>query len=150
MPVASARTLQSIVAASVGARRFTTTLLTGFAIVALLLSAIGVYGLVAFSVGQRTQEIGIRVALGSSPARVMRLVFWQGLGLAAAGAALGIVAGLFAARLLDSLLFNVSARDPLAFVVAPVVLLAAAALACYVPARRACDGSGERVEESVA
>ena len=137
LPVASARSLDAIVTASVGARRFTTTLLAGFAIVALLLSAIGVYGLVAFSVGQRTQEIGIRVALGSSPGQVMRLVFLQGLGLTAAGAALGLIAGLFAARLLDSLLFNVSQRDPLAFVVAPLVLLAAAAIACYVPARRA-------------
>jgi putative ABC transport system permease protein len=123
--------------ASVGARRFTTTLLTGFAIVALLLSAIGVYGLVAFSVGQRRQEIGIRVALGSSPERVMRLVFRQGLGLTAAGAALGVVVGLFATRLLDSLLFHTSQRDPLAFAAAPVVLLAAAVIACYVPARRA-------------
>ena len=137
LPVASARTLESLVAASVGARRFTTTLLTGFAIVALFLSAIGVYGLVAFSVGQRMQEIGIRVALGSSPGQVMRMVFRQGLGLTAAGAAIGIVVGLFAARLLDSLLFNTSQRDPLAFGIAPLVLLAAAAIACYVPARRA-------------
>jgi putative ABC transport system permease protein len=137
LPVASARTLESVVASSVGARRFTTTLLTGFAIVALLLSAIGVYGLVAFSVGQRTQEIGIRVALGSSPSRVMALVFRQGLGLTLAGAVVGVAAGLAGARLLQSLLFQVSDRDPLAFVVAPLTLLAAAALACYFPARRA-------------
>ncbi len=137
LPVATERTLQSIVSASVGSRRFTTTLLTGFAVVALALSAIGVYGLVAFSVGQRTQEIGIRLALGSSPSRVMRLVFAQGLGLTAGGVVIGIVMALFAGRLLDSLLFNVSERDPLAFVVAPLVLLAAAAIACYVPARRA-------------
>ena len=137
VPVASARTLGSQVDASVGARRFTTTLLTAFAAVALLLSAIGVYGLVAFSVGQRTQEIGIRVALRSSPGQVMQMVFRQGLGLTAAGAALGIVAGLFAARLLDSLLFNTSQRDPLAFAAAPIVLLVAAAIACWVPARRA-------------
>ena len=137
LPVASARTLESVVAASVGARRFTTTLLTGFAIVALLLSAIGVYGLVAFSVGQRTQEIGIRVALGSSPGRVMQLVFRQGLGLTVAGAVLGIGGGLFAARLLDSLLFHTSQHDPLAFIVAPLTLLVAAAAACYFPARRA-------------
>jgi putative ABC transport system permease protein len=137
LPVASARTLESVVASSVGARRFTTTLLTGFAIVALLLSAIGVYGLVAFSVGQRTQEIGIRVALGSSPRQVMRLVFRQGLGLTLAGAVLGILGGFFAARLLDSLLFSTSQHDPLAFVVAPLTLVAAAALACYFPARRA-------------
>jgi putative ABC transport system permease protein len=137
LPVASARTVESAVAASVGARRFTTTLLTGFAIVALLLSAIGVYGLVAFSVGQRTQEIGIRVALGSSPGRVMRLVFRQGLGLTLAGAVFGIGGGFFAARLLDSLLFNTSQHDPLAFIVAPLTLVIAAAAACYFPARRA-------------
>ena len=137
LPVPSARTLQSIVSASIGPRRFTTTLLAGFASVALLLSAIGVYGLVAFSVGQRTQEIGVRVVLGASPARVMRLVFGQGLALTAVGATVGLVAGLFGARLLDSLLFNVSERDPLAFVVAPLTLVAAAAAACYFPARRA-------------
>jgi putative ABC transport system permease protein len=137
LPVASARTLESVVASSVGAQRFTATLLAGFAIVALLLSAIGVYGLVAFSVGQRTQEIGIRVALGSSPRRVMGLVFRQGLGLTFAGAAVGVAAGLAGARLLQSLLFQVSERDPLAFIVAPLILLTAAALACYFPARRA-------------
>ncbi len=137
LPAASARTLTSIVAASVGTRRFTTTLLAGFAAVALLLSAIGVYGLVAFSVGQRTQEIGIRVALGSSPASVMRLVFAQGLALTIAGALIGIAGGLSAAQLLQSLLFDVSARDPLAFVLAPLVLVTAAMFACYFPARRA-------------
>jgi ABC-type antimicrobial peptide transport system permease subunit len=125
------------VTASVGPRRFTTTLLAGFAVVALVLSAIGVYGLVAFSVGQRTQEIGIRVALGSTPGGIMQIVLRQGLGLTLVGAALGVGAGLFGAELLNSLLFDVSARDPLAFGVAPVVLLVAAALACYVPARRA-------------
>ncbi|MFI5179230.1 MAG: ABC transporter permease, partial [Vicinamibacterales bacterium] len=137
LPIASARTLSSIVAASVGARRFTTTLLAGFAVVALLLSAIGVYGLVAFAVGQRTQEIGLRMALGSTSGGIMQMVFRQGIGLTLAGAALGVGAGLFAAQLLGSLLFEVSARDPLAFGVAPMVLVVAAALACYFPARRA-------------
>ncbi|HUL72237.1 MAG TPA: ABC transporter permease [Vicinamibacterales bacterium] len=137
LPIATPRTLSSIVASSVGPRRFTTTLLAGFAVVALVLSAIGVYGLVAFSVGQRAQEIGVRMALGSTPGGIMRLVFRQGLALTLAGAVVGVIAGLFGAELLGSLLFDVSRHDPLAFVVAPVVLLAAAALACYVPARRA-------------
>ena len=137
LPVASARTLASLVDDSVGPRRFSTTLLGAFAAVALVLSAIGVYGVVSFSVGQRTQEIGVRVALGATPGRVMGLILRQGLQPAVAGAALGIVAGLFAARWLESMLFEVSARDPLAFGAAPAVLLAAAAIACYWPARRA-------------
>jgi putative ABC transport system permease protein len=137
LPIASARALSSVLDDAVGPRRFTTTLLAAFAGVALLLSAIGVYGLVSFSVGQRTQEIGVRMALGAKPGSVMRLVFRHGLQLALVGAIIGIVGGLFAARWLESLLFEVSMRDPAAFVLAPAVLLAAAALACYWPARRA-------------
>ena len=137
LPIASARSLSSILADSVGPRRFTTTLLGSFAAVALLLSAVGVYGLVSFSVGQRTQEIGVRVALGARPGDVMRLVLRQGLQLAAIGAAIGILAGLYAARWLESQLFEVSVRDATAFGAAPAILLAAAALACYWPARRA-------------
>ncbi len=137
LPVPAARALQAVVSDSVGPRRFTTALLAGFAIVALLLAAIGVYGLVAFAVGQRTQEIGVRVALGSSPLGVMGLVFRQGLGLTAIGVGVGVLAGLAGTRWLQSLLFQVSAHDPLAFVAAPAVLVAAAAAACYFPARRA-------------
>jgi putative ABC transport system permease protein len=137
LPIANARTLASIVASSVGPRRFTTTLLATFAVVALLLATIGVYGLVSFAVGQRTQEIGIRMALGAQRANVLRLVFAHGLGLTLIGVGLGLVAGSWATRWLATELFDVSAHDPLAFGVAPTVLVIAAAAACYWPARRA-------------
>ncbi len=138
LPITTARTLNSYVEASTGSQRFTTTLLGGFAGVALLLAAIGVYGLVAFAVAQRTQEIGIRMALGARGSSVLALVLWQGLGLTAAGVACGAVATLWAARVLQAQLFEASTRDALVAIgLAPVALLAAAALACYVPARRA-------------
>jgi putative ABC transport system permease protein len=138
LPITTARTLKSYVEASTGAQRFTTTLLGGFAGVAMLLAAIGVYGLVAFAVGQRTQEIGIRVALGARRSTVLGLVLRQGLGLTAIGVGLGALATLWTTRLLQAQLFEASTRDALiATSLAPVGLLAAAALACYVPARRA-------------
>jgi putative ABC transport system permease protein len=138
LPITTARTLNSYVEASTGSQRFTTTLLGGFAGVALLLAAIGVYGLVAFAVGQRTQEIGIRMALGARRATVLGLVLRQGLGLTAIGVGLGALATLWTTRLLQAQLFEASARDALiAIGVAPLALLAMAALACYVPARRA-------------
>jgi putative ABC transport system permease protein len=138
LPITTARTLDSYVEASTGSQRFTTTLLGGFAGVALLLAAIGVYGLVAFAVGQRTQEIGIRMALGASRSTVLGLVLRQGLGLTALGVGLGALATLWTTRLLQAQLFEASARDALiAMSLAPLALLAAAALACYVPARRA-------------
>jgi putative ABC transport system permease protein len=139
LPVPNAGALADVVESSVGSRRFTTTLLGAFAAVALLLSAIGVYGLVSFSVGQRTQEIGVRVALGATPRDVMRLVFGQGVRLTLAGAAVGVVFGLFASRLLETQLFEVSVRDPLAFGAAPAVLVAAAIVACFWPVRRALN-----------
>ena len=106
--------------------------------VALLLAAIGVYGLVSFAVAQRTQEFGIRMALGARGSSVLGLVLWQGLGLTTIGVALGVVTTLWAARLLQAQLFEASVRDSIAAIgIAPVALLAAAALACYVPARRA-------------
>jgi putative ABC transport system permease protein len=137
LPVPTATTLQSIVDRSVGSERLTTTLLGGFAGVALLLAAIGVYGIVSFMVGQRVQEIGVRMALGARPGDVLRLVFRQGLLLAVVGALAGVVAWLWASRLITAALFQVSAHDPVGFLVAPVVLVVAAALACYWPARRA-------------
>src|SRR5262249_50689571 len=103
----------------------------------LLLSAIGVFGLVSFMVGQRTQEIGIRVALGAAPGRVLAFVFRQGILLTAIGIALGALGGAWATRWLQTELFEVSPHDPLALAAAPVSLLVASLVACYWPARRA-------------
>ncbi len=137
LPIAAPRTMASLLESSVGSRRFTTTLLGGFAGVALLLAVIGVYGLVSFTVGQRTQEIGIRLALGAQRSNVMRLVFGQGLGLTIIGIAVGMLGGLWAAQLLETQLFDIAPRDPIAFMAAPAVLFVAAMFACYWPARRA-------------
>jgi putative ABC transport system permease protein len=138
LPIATARTMRSLVQSSVGPQRFTTTILGTFAGVALLLAVIGVYGLVSFTVGQRTQEIGIRVALGAAPRRVLGLVFREGLALAIGGVTAGTIAALWAARLLQSQLFQASPTDGLvAFSLAPAALVAAVLVACYVPARRA-------------
>jgi len=137
LPILNARRVSTILDRSVGPRRLTAILLGWFAGVALLLSTIGVFGLVSFMVGQRTQEIGIRVALGAAPSRVLALVFRQGIVLTAAGVTIGIGVGLWATGLLRAELFDVSPRDPLALAIAPVSLLLASALACYWPARRA-------------
>jgi putative ABC transport system permease protein len=137
LPIADARRVSVLLDASVGPRRLTTVLLASFAGVGLLLASIGVFGLVSFSVGQRTQEIGIRVALGAAPQRVWALVFRQGLGLTLVGIALGMLAGVWVTRLLQAELFEVSPHDPVALLAGPAALLVAAAIACYWPARRA-------------
>jgi putative ABC transport system permease protein len=137
LPIANARRVSTILDLSVGPRRLTAILLGWFAGVALLLSAIGVFGLVSFMVGQRTQEIGIRVALGATSSRVLALVFRQGIALTATGVAIGVLGGAWSTRLVESELFEVSPHDPLALAIAPASLLLASALACYWPARRA-------------
>ncbi|HWC95271.1 MAG TPA: ABC transporter permease [Candidatus Sulfopaludibacter sp.] len=120
-----------------GERRFDTFLVSSFAIAALLLSAIGIYGLLHHSVVQRTNEIGVRVALGAQPGAVMSMVLRQGLRLAAAGAALGLAGAFLVARLLSALLYGIAPTDPLTFGIAVLLLIAVAGLACYVPSRRA-------------
>lgn len=138
LPVGTARTLGSYVDSSTSPERFTTVLLGGFAVIAMLLASIGVYGLISFSVAQRTQEIGLRMALGARASRVLRLILGQGLGLAAMGVALGAMGAMGASHFLQASLFEVSSKDSLtALGVAPLALLVAAALACWVPARRA-------------
>jgi putative ABC transport system permease protein len=137
LPIADARRVLTLLEQSVGPRRLTTMLLAAFAGVALLLSAIGVFGLVSFIVSQRTREIGIRMALGAPRRRVLALVFGQGMGWTAAGLALGLAGGFWGMRLLESQLFEISPHDPVSLAAAPVALLAASALACYWPARRA-------------
>jgi putative ABC transport system permease protein len=119
--------------------RFIAILFTGFAAVALLLCALGVYGVMAFSVAQRSREIGLRMALGANRGRVLSLVLREGLTLACIGMAFGLIGAYFVGRAMRSMLFGVGAIDQTAFAAVAFVLLAAAMLACYLPARRAAS-----------
>ena len=129
--------VSDMVSASLAPRRFVVTLLGIFAGLALLMAVIGLYGVISYSVTQRTQEIGIRMALGAPASGVLSLVIGQGMQLAGIGAVIGLALSLVFSRLLRNQLFQVSAFDPLTFVVTALVLIAAALLATYVPARRA-------------
>jgi putative ABC transport system permease protein len=137
VPLARVRTMQDVVAHSVLRRRFTITLLGIFAGLAMVLAAIGLYGVMSYSVSQRRREIGIRVALGAQRRDVLKLVVGQGMTLAAAGVLLGIVGSLAMTRLISGLLFGVSATDPLTFTALAVLLVGVSLAANYVPARRA-------------
>ncbi|CAN5880254.1 ABC transporter permease [soil metagenome] len=137
LPLSNLRTLDQLVAQSVAQPRFYMLLLTVFAAVALALAAIGIFGVMSYSVAQRTREIGIRVALGAEPQRVLQLVVGRALRLALLGVAVGLLGALALTRLLESLLFGVSTTDPLTFVAVAVLLAAVALLASYLPARRA-------------
>ena len=136
-PVSSVAAMSDIVAASVQQPRDRTTLIGVFALVAVLLAAIGVYGVMAYGVNERTREIGVRVALGADPGDVVRLVIRGALGMTLLGVVIGLVGGFMTSRLLGSLLFGVEATDFPTFVGAAVVILAVAALASWLPARRA-------------
>ena len=136
-PVFGVRTMEEVVAAALAERRFTMLLLALFAVTALLLSAIGIYGVMAYFVTQRTHEIGIRMALGASPGDVVGMVLGQGVRLAAAGVAAGIIGALVVTRAIATLLFGVSPRDPGTLVALAGTLTVVALVACYVPARRA-------------
>ena len=137
VPVGTVRTMDEVVAQSVAVQSFNTTLLTIFAAIALLLAAVGIYGVMAYSVQQRTQEIGIRMALGATPEKVRRMVVRRGMLLALTGVAIGVAGGLATTRVMRSLLFGVKPWDPLMFALTAVLLAAVALLACYLPARRA-------------
>jgi predicted permease len=131
------QTMQGVIAGSLAPRRLSMLLLSAFASLALLLCCIGIYGVISHLVGQRTHEIGIRMALGAQSGDVMRLVLGQGLRMAFLGVLIGIAAALALTRLMASQLFGVSSNDPLTFVVVGALLTLVALLACYVPARRA-------------
>jgi len=136
-PMAKINSMDQLVANSVASSRFMTLLLSVFAGLALLLACIGIYGLMAYSVAQRTREIGIRMALGAEPAQVMRQILQHGLSLALAAVAIGITASLALTRVMSSLLFGVSPTDPVTFTGVAVLLVVVSLAACYVPARRA-------------
>jgi len=137
LPIGDVRTMEQIIEDSTGEPRFRSFLIASFAALALLLAAVGVYGLISFTVTQRVPEIGVRLALGASPRHVFAQVIGQGLRLAVIGVVLGLAAAAAAATLVRGLLFNTSATDPVVYATLSVLLLAMAALACYVPARRA-------------
>jgi putative ABC transport system permease protein len=137
MPLHKVATMRQLVSTSVAQRRFTLLLIAVFAGVALLMAAIGLYGVMAYSVTQRIREIGIRVALGAQSADVLRLVVGQGMRLIALGVALGLMTALALTRLMKKLLFEVSATDPVTFASIAALLALVALLACWVPARRA-------------
>jgi predicted permease len=137
LPVAKVRSMDEVVAQSTAREDFNMLLLTVFASAALLLAAIGIYGLMAYSVEQRTQEIGIRMALGAEAGDVRKMVISQGLGLALIGVAIGIAAAFGLTRLIASFLFGVKSSDPAVFIAVPVLLSAVALLAVWIPARRA-------------
>jgi putative ABC transport system permease protein len=137
VPVYDLLTMEQRIANSTSRNKFNTLLLLAFSVLALVLAAVGLYGVVAYSVTQRTREIGIRIALGARTGDVLRLIVAQGMRLVLAGALVGLAGALALTRLLRSLLFGVSSADPLTFVIIPVVLATVALLACWLPARRA-------------
>ncbi|MGB2717742.1 MAG: ABC transporter permease [Vicinamibacterales bacterium] len=137
LPVSSVRSMDEIAAISVSRQKFNMWVMTVFGGCALLLAAIGIYGLMAYSVEQRTQEIGIRLALGAQVSQVLRMVVTQGMALALVGVAIGLGAAFWLARLITAFLFGVTAKDPLVFAGVPILLTAIALLAVWLPARRA-------------
>jgi len=137
LPVDNIKPLQQIVDNSVAQPRFRTMLISAFAVVALALAAVGVFGLISFSVTQRTREIGIRIAMGATPRQLLGPMMREGLTLAVTGTGIGLIGALLVSRLLASFLFGVGATDPLTFAAVAAMLLTVALLATYVPARRA-------------
>jgi ABC-type antimicrobial peptide transport system permease subunit len=137
LPNSDYQTLQNLVEQTVSPRRFVTVLLGGFALLALVLASLGIYGVISYSVNQRTNELGIRIALGAQTLTVLKMVLVQGAKLALAGLGIGLIAAFVLTRVLSSLLFGVGATDPLTFTGIGLILTAVALVACYIPARRA-------------
>jgi len=137
LPVAHLRTMEEVMGRSTARQSFNMLLLTIFGAVALVLAAIGIYGLIAYSVEQRTQEMGIRMALGACPSAIRKLVVWQGVRLSLVGVAAGIAAAFGLTRLIATILFGVKPWDPAVFIAAPLILSAVALLAAWLPATRA-------------
>src|SRR5271154_2595397 len=137
LPVYGAQTLNYAVSSSLEQRRFSMEIVGMFALTALLLAGMGIYGVISYIVSERTHEIGIRVALGAQSRNILRMVVRQGLGLAIAGAAVGLVGALIVSHLMAGLLYGVRPTDPVTFASVALLLIAVALLACYIPARRA-------------
>jgi putative ABC transport system permease protein len=137
VPIYGIVPLEQLLGTFLTQRRFQTSLLTGFSVVALLMAAVGIYGLIQYSIATRTREIGLRMAVGAQAGDIFRMIIGEGLVLSATGTALGLAGALWLGRAASSLLFGVSARDPLTFAAVSLLLTAVAVAACYFPARRA-------------
>jgi putative ABC transport system permease protein len=137
VPVSEVMTLDGLLSHSVSPRRFAMVLIGVLAVLALVLSAVGIYGVMSYTVGQRTQEIGVRMALGAQPKNMLALVLGRGAGLALVGIFAGTLGALALTRFLSSLLFGVAPKDPFTFADVALLLFCVALAACYVPARRA-------------
>jgi len=137
MPISEVRTLETVAAAAVAGRRFTLLLVGVFALTALALAGIGIYGATSYLVAHRTHEIGIRIALGANSIDVLKLALRQGMALALAGVGAGLTLAFAATRLMANLLYGVGATDPATFVAVPLFLIGVSFVACYLPARRA-------------
>jgi putative ABC transport system permease protein len=135
--IPSVETMEQIVSASLAQKRFQVMLLGGFAAAALLLACLGIYGVLAFITSRRTSEIGIRMALGATPARILQSTIWRGMLPVMAGIVIGLLFSASFARIFQSLLFGVHALDPMIYAATAISFLAVAVLACVVPARRA-------------
>jgi ABC-type antimicrobial peptide transport system permease subunit len=137
LPVFGVRSMDEIVASSLGQRRFAVQLLSAFSVLALVLSAVGIYGVMAYSVAQRRRELCVRLALGARPLDIRRLVLNQGVRLAAMGLVIGLIGGAVATQAMRSLLFSVSPHDPTSFAGIALLLSGVAVVSSYLPARRA-------------
>jgi len=137
LPITAAKTMEQLLAESVSGRRFNMLLLTVFAVVALVLAVVGIYGVMSYTVTRRTHEIGIRVAIGAQPRDVFRMVIGQGMKLALIGVVLGLLGAFGLTRLMESMLFGVAPTDPTTFVSISALLSVVALVACYLPGRRA-------------
>ena len=137
LPVYAVKPMTEYVGDSLARRRFNLVLLSAFSGLALVLAAVGIYGVISYGVIQRTHELGIRMAIGAQRSDVLKLVVRQAMILALAGVAIGLLASWALTRLIKSLLFNVSVTDPLTFAVIGVLMILIALLACLIPARRA-------------
>jgi predicted permease len=139
LPVFNVRTMNEVIDRSLASRRFSAGLVGGFAVVALLLASVGIYGLLAYMVGQRSHEIGVRMALGATQSTIGKMIVSRGAGLAGIGVVIGLLASGIIAPMISTLLYGVRPIDPVVFLAVPLILMVVALLASYIPARRAAN-----------